>query len=608
MKLNVFAALLCAAWLVTGCGTDATPDQDTLTDVLAGDSNEEITAADAVDAIDDVARDTALDTAEVVQTPGVARFIHISDVHFRVEEGGVRNNEYIDSRVSLLNAIQGDFDYVISTGDNFDHILPAWNAAPLESPMMWYVEQMDTLRYPWLDAIGNHEFYDFFGDLPTTTTDGEARRTAFSTAMGHPMYYTQEVNGVKLIILDSMEDGLWAETHGLMGSFSTTQIDWLRSELAQGKPSILFFHHPPSTLSPLPGQPTLCDVLTEYPNTVKGIFDGHLHGFWKGEFCGSPYFTVVDFNTNENQWFEVEYDGPTDTLTILNEEHISFPVLPEFTCEPGESTVVNPELINNTIQKLIIEKGTSDATGIGEMLGEGLGQVPFAMSFGAELLEDGFNARLTIASEWEVDGFWTALPGSPCVPLDLHYKDGIPCVSGGPVTIAAQLIPFLAALGDEPVDPDWEVVLEIKNLTIEGKIGNDVNGIPIIAAGLVYATVLRDPALDGMKQVLVTEYCKGLADGCPTPGEGGLPVCPEVLDKPAIETVYTGITGKCDFIIQGFGVQMIIDMLATLPPEVNVTGEIRTEVMNPTATVEEGGNVFSGLFDTTPGSNCEGIE
>jgi hypothetical protein len=30
--------------------------------------------------------------------------------------------------------------------------------------------------------------------------------------------------------------------------------------------------------------------------------------------------------------------------------------------------------------------------------------------------------------------------------------------------------------------------------------------------------------------------------------------------------------------------------------------------MNPTATAEEGGNVFSGLFDTTPGANCEGIE
>jgi hypothetical protein len=337
---------------------------------------------------------------------------------------------------------------------------------------------------------------------------------------------------------------------------------------------------------------------------VKSIFAGHTHGFWKGEYCGAQYYVVESYSDETGSLYELEYDIPSDKLTILNEASIPFPVIPEFSCEPGESTVTEPEKAVGTVQRLDVTEGFSDATGIGEMLGEALGSIPFVLSFDAYDAEDGYTTRLTIASRWEIDGFLTVVPGSPCLEVMLRNEEGVPCFDAGPFNIEADVIAFLAAFSEDPVNPDWKAVLDIRNMIFEGKIGNAEDGTPIISDGLVYATIMRDPTIQDLKGILVGEYCGGRADGC-IPGENDLPVCPGTLDDNAVNLIFPDIQYKCDVMVMGFGIVGLIEMFAGLPEETHVTGKIASRNLVVAPTKEEGGQVADNLFLTDKGQNCE---
>ena len=592
----------CLIFAFTSCGNGTTPVSDILADVTPVDDAS--TGTDVPVTTDTTERDAVDDAiADVVVTPAIARFIFVSDVHFRVEDGDMKHSEDIETLAGMVNALAGDFDILITGGDNFDHILPEWDDNPTESPMSWYTETMDTLSMPWVSAIGNHEFYDFFGQAPVLTTDGAKRGQAFATAMGNPLYFTTEVNGIKLIVLNSMEDGSWGETHGLMGKFSADQLDWLRNELDEGKPSFLFFHHPPSSMAAVAPGGHLCDVLEEYPDMVKSIFAGHTHGFWRGTYCGTPYYVVENFHNKLNLWFEIEYDGVTDTVTILNEDQISFPEVPEFSCDPEENTIESPESAVGTVHQMKIENGVTDAEGLGEMLGEGLGEIPFVMSFDGYDAEDGYNAKLTIASRWDVDDFMTYVDGSPCVAMSMHWDEGAPCFEAGPFNMEAQLISFLAAISEDPVNPEWQAMLNIKDMVLEGCIRNSEAGTPVIADGLVYATIIRDSTINDLAAILVDEYCAGRIEGC-TPGQNSLPECSLPLDQNAYDSLFGTIRYKCDIQIMGFGLVSLIEMLETLPEETHVTGKITSTVLTVSETQEQGGDVADNLFDTTAGKNC----
>ncbi len=610
MNLSHFKMLtvttIATACLAAGCGDEGGPVDDagdaTLQDAVGQDTGDRDTATadDAQDPRDTTTSDAVTDVPSEDQ---IVRFIFVSDIHFRVTEGQQRDDSYMEARINLINAIPDEFDLLVTGGDNFDHILPVWEEDPQNSPMSWFVQEMDKLDLPWVAAIGNHEFYDYYGDIPTLTDDGESRGQAFMTAMNYDsLYRVTEINGTKLIIMDSLEEGAWGETHGLMGKFSEEQFDWLRGELAEGKPSILFFHHPPGSFAPVSASGQLCDVISKYPTTVKGLFTGHLHGFYKGDYCGVPYYMVEDFRAAENKWFEVEYNATTDTLTILNEADIPFPVIPDFECQPGEAEITEPATATGTVQRMNVTEGISDATGLGEMLGEMLGAIPFVISFDGYGADTGFASRLSIASRWEIDNYLTYVDGSPCLELPLRWKAGSPCFEAGPVTMVVNIIPFLSAVSDDPINPEWAAALDIRNLVMEGRIGNDGNGVPVISDGIITATLMRDQTLNDMTRILVDEYCAGRTDSC-TPGEGGLPACPETIDDAAVETIYAGIAYKCDTQIMGFGAQMMIDMVATLPDETHVTGRIGTEVLT-VAPLESGGQIVDNLFATDAGMNC----
>jgi len=70
------------------------------------------------------------------------------------------------------------------------------------------------------------------------------------------------------------------------------------------------------------------------------------------------------------------------------------------------------------------------------------------------------------------------------------------------------------------------------------------------------------------------------------------------------ESIFADIRYSCDVQVMGFGLVSLIDMLATLPDETHVTGQISTSVITISDTPEEGGQASSDLFNAEPGHNC----
>lgn len=604
--LGLTGLIVVALIAMIGCGdggdeTDTVVGDDAVIDDVGGEQDSVTTDPDTSD--DVIGDDVFLDNGtEVVEEPGVVRFIHVSDLHYSgLPEA--KNLEYIQTRVEDVNASETEPDLIVLTGDLLDYIPLELNDPEIEGRIHWVRDGLDALSAPWMTTIGNHEFYDFFEPV-TMTEDGEARREAFYAVMGTDNYFATTVNGVRIIALDSMEDDSWGENAGLMGRFSSEQLDWLRSQLADGVPSLLFFHHPPNTLAPKDGQPTLCEVLTENPGVVKGLFTGHLHGFWRGDYCGVPYYVNTNWRQGADQWFEVEYDGPNDTLTILNEDRVPFPKPPEFECEPSVGAVGDPSLAVGSLMALKIENTHVDAQGLAQYVGEALGDIPMVVSVdGYDSVNGVLSARLTIASRWvEPDGFWAYIDGAPCVPFDIHLEN--PCGEAGPVTFRTDLIPFLSGISDDPIDPEWSLRVDIVNFQIAGRLGVTANpdGIPTIEEGTVMATLQRDVALTDLMGILVHDYCAEKIEGCVPGASDTMPAC----DDLSVADLYDLIPWECEVYVEGLGVRSLLDMLATVPETVGVTGELKTEVVEASST-DMAGYVDDELFSTEAGRNCEGV-
>lgn len=542
----------------------------------------------------DVSQDTGADTPPV--TPGTVRFVHASDTHYYGTPENWKATS-LTNRINRLNALPSLPDFVVMTGDLVDFLPLEYNDAAVEGPLHGFKTVVDGLDVPWYASIGNHEHYDSHEPVLTATEDGPARVAVWEEVLQRSVPQQWDHEGVRFITLNSMEDGSWAENAGLMGRFSEGQLDMLDDWLADGLPTFLFFHHPPNTLSELPGQRSLCDVIQANPGVVKGLFTGHLHGFWKGDFCGVAYYVVVNFQDQPDTWFEMRYEGETDTLIIENEDRIQFPEIPVVECDEQAAGPEAPETAVGTFQALRIDRTVTSADGMAQYVGEALAEIPFVVSIDAWDAETpGWEARLTIASRWATSGLWTYVEGSPCLPFDFGMAG--PCMSAGPLVLTIDILPFVSGLSEDPIDPAWKARLDVQDLHVSGRMGVDGDGVPVLEEGVVEATLGKERTVTDLRGVMVVEYCAGRMDGCP-PGEGGLPACPDQPD----ETFFESIPEECDISIQGLGGRMVLDMVDSLPETLNVVGVAYTEVL-VVGSDPGSADVVPELFDTTEGGNC----
>jgi 3',5'-cyclic-AMP phosphodiesterase len=110
-------------------------------------------------------------------------------------------------------------------------------------------------------------------------------------AEGGFLHYVIEAGGLRIICLDSLEDG----RHG--GAFCEARSDWLATRLAEAPdtPTLIFMHHPPVVtgidwMDPAPDEEWIVNlrrVLTGQ-NQVQAIHCGHLHRQITTQFAGIP--------------------------------------------------------------------------------------------------------------------------------------------------------------------------------------------------------------------------------------------------------------------------------------------------------------------------------
>ncbi|MDR0642476.1 MAG: metallophosphoesterase [Treponema sp.] len=214
------------------------------------------------------------------------RFVQISDTHI-LRDYGKAKLCFLDSsphnppqilRVVLKNIAgkKDKPDFVIFSGDLV-------HEGDSEDYALFRRIVDETLAgIPAFFALGNHDCK-------------EAYYQGFLREPARPSYYSVELRGLRIIVLDSAMEKNPAGS----GFIDETQLAWLRGELGRknGLGSILVLHHPPcdelkAGILPycLKNSLALKDILKG--SDVRAIFSGHTHENSVSIFAGVPQFTT----------------------------------------------------------------------------------------------------------------------------------------------------------------------------------------------------------------------------------------------------------------------------------------------------------------------------
>jgi len=596
----VLSTLIALALTACSGGTDSSDSSapDTTGDALTQDALPDSAGVDLSEtsAEPDSQSDTAVDLPPP-PPPGTIRLIHFSDVHYTGNPANPGPDNILDG-VNELNSLDFAADLAVITGDLIDAMPAGFDEPGVEGPLHLFKQHISVLDVPWQATPGNHDYYISMYPTMSQVTDKPAREATIKSALGHdPLYYSVDLNGIRLVMLNSMDGELWDQNSGLVGSFSDAQIDWLDEQLSAGMPSLLFLHHPPGTTSSVEGQPTLCDLIQAHPGTVKGVFSGHLHGFQKGEYCGVPSYIVAWFHPPDPFYYLIEYDGPSDTLTIVNEDEIPFATIPTFECTPGKE-VLDPTPLVGKVHQLVPANMTTDASEVAQYAGDVFEAIPFMVSFdqvdGSKL-----SARMTLGADFGgVEGFIDYVAGAPCLDFPFEYND--PCFVAGPVNFSVDGSLFLGLLLGDPNAFPWELEIPIENFWLEGRMGN-AGASPAIVEGILHARLIGSSMVNDMKAIFANEYCAGHMEGCVPGASDDMPECPN--PQPGMK-FYPNVPATCDLSVAGYSFRMVLTMAEAFGfGDMEAIGELTSKPVSLSAE-PHAGSASDKLFDSSDGMNC----
>lgn len=200
-------------------------------------------------------------------------FAHLSDIHLGQDHDPARALRRAERVVGYLNALPGDVDAILLTGDIADHGAPAEYAAAREL--------LATTRFPVLSCPGNHDdrvaYQRRFLQVPD---DG-----------GEPVNQVHHLPGTTVAMCDSTIPG---RADGILDDTTLAWLDKVLTEAPDDEPAFVCFHHPPVVLhTPLVddirqfGAPNLAAVLDRHPQ-VAAVLCGHAHTSAASTFAARP--------------------------------------------------------------------------------------------------------------------------------------------------------------------------------------------------------------------------------------------------------------------------------------------------------------------------------
>lgn len=257
----------------------------------------------------------------------------LSDIH-------ISNDETKDVRLrNLVESINAGYfenlDLLVATGDLVSSFYKDRNngdefdnnrAAKLKSIIQ-------EIEIPYHLAFGNHDYKidgDKDSDAPFSFEEIDTMEKHWKKFAGlEEPFYSVNHKGWKLILLNSMRGKY------LKRFFDNDQINFLKDELAEKKPTLIFFHHPiksdnvpnlkkPKDLISAEREPEFFKILEGNQNLIKGIFEGHAHRWLEDKlFDTIPVYMTDSFADNEKSPYQlIQIDTTSNIINVTQHEFI----------------------------------------------------------------------------------------------------------------------------------------------------------------------------------------------------------------------------------------------------------------------------------------------
>ena len=199
-------------------------------------------------------------------------FVHISDTHITDRASTSykalgSSKELFADAVEQMNKMVG-LDFVMFGGDMVD--------TATEDNFYNFYSILSKLKYPSLNAFGNHEFY---GDMTKEQVLGAIRNYNPNYIFDDTYYAFSPKTDYRIIVLDAnIKDNKTA-----MGELPQEQLDFLDKELYenQDKVAVIVMHHAPvepfvAKEHSIVNAKEMTDILAKYNNPII-VLSGHYH-------------------------------------------------------------------------------------------------------------------------------------------------------------------------------------------------------------------------------------------------------------------------------------------------------------------------------------------
>lgn len=235
---------------------------------------------------------------------GPIKFIVISDIHISSDQSkDDRLKTFINE---INNGKYSDTEFLAITGDNVSSYYSNRNDGNgfENNRTLKLMSILKELKKPYLIALGNHDYKidrNKDSDEPFTIDEINEIENLWKEHAGLEPYYSMEINGYKMIVLNSMR-GMY-----LNKRFDPEQLNWLADQMKDNMPVFLFFHHPvqsdnfkiwgkPKDLATPEKEDKFFAILAKYKSKIKGIFVGHGH-MWISDtlFNAIPIYETASF-------------------------------------------------------------------------------------------------------------------------------------------------------------------------------------------------------------------------------------------------------------------------------------------------------------------------
>lgn len=212
-------------------------------------------------------------------------FIHLSDTHIQAE--GQRLWNIVDGYEASFKAIENiqtygvKPDFFVISGDLVQDGDYEAGYARFRSLLQNLEVEFNV---PVLMSLGNHDKREPFQRIILGIENPNPEQRC---------YYSQIIKNVKVIMLDSLDQG----KHD--GNLGEEQLAWLNDELAVDRdlPKLLVVHHTPATVVLGGDQVELrdADQLAQVIRgaNIIGILTGHIHHPYLGLFAGIPMVSAT---------------------------------------------------------------------------------------------------------------------------------------------------------------------------------------------------------------------------------------------------------------------------------------------------------------------------